>query len=262
VNSKASVLLFAGVVLGLASPLSAEMQVRVVYDNNATMDVGNPSAQNDAIALPQGVLPFSRISRMDFNFGSNVTPQKCEALLREGQFEQLNQLLTVSLKQASPFQQVPGNLDSYLIWQMKAQFWTGQYAGVIETANLLKQRNPAQSGPAGMYIALALIEQNRADDARLVFAAADNAEAGSSPEALFVKARLAMEKREYREALQHLARMVVFYGRDSEWMPAATLYEGLVYKRTGYLETAGNVAKEMNDLYSGGYWSRRAGELK
>jgi hypothetical protein len=45
-------------------------------------------------------------------------------------------------------------------------------------------------------------------------------------------------------------------------MPAATFYEGVSYKRTGYLEAAGNVSKELTEKYPGGYWSRRAEELK
>jgi hypothetical protein len=71
-----------------------------------------------------------------------------------------------------------------------------------------------------------------------------------------------MAKREYREALQDLAKIVVFYDGDREWMPAATFYEGVIYKRTGYLEAAGNVSKEMNELYPNGYWARRLAELK
>lgn len=182
---------------------------------------------------------------------NSLTAAKCEALFKAGKFEQLEKSLSGA-----------GNPDGFLAWQMKVQFWNGQYAEMRKTADILKQRSPAFFGLAGMYSALALIEQNQPDNAALVFAAVNNAEAVSAPMALFVRARLAMAKREYRDALQNMARIVAQYDRDPEWMPAATLYEGLIYKRTGYLDAAGNVAKELIENYPDGYWGRRAGELK
>jgi tetratricopeptide (TPR) repeat protein len=243
-------------------PARADVTARITYDKNSIADVVNPAIRNNAVVLAQGTLPLSRISRMDFEFGTELTAGKCAGFFKEGKFDQLEKLLTAALNQAEPFMRVPGNLDVYLTWQMKVQFWNGRYTEMRKTADLLRQRTPSSFDPAGMYTALALIDQDQADGAGLVFAAVDNAEAVSAPMAFFVRARLAMVKREYREALQLLARIVALHGKDPEWMPAATLYEGLVYKRIGYLEAAGNVAEELTEIYPDGYWGRRAGELK
>lgn len=193
------------------------------------------------------VLPVSAQLESD----NGLTVDQCAALFKAGKFEQLGKALSVA-----------GNPDAYRVWQMKVQFWNGHYAEMHTTATLLKQRSPAFFGLAGMYSALALIEQNQADNAALVFAAVKNADEVSAPMALFVRGRLAMAKREYREAAQDMARVVALYDQDPEWLPAATLYEGLIYKRTGYLDAAGNVAKELIENYPDGYWARRAGKLK
>ena len=260
-----STALLTGLMLVCCLPVpfaQADMKAHITYDRGVSAVVENPSVIDNAVILPRGALPFRRISRVDFDFGDGLTMQKCETLFKEGAFDRLEKPLTAALKQADPFVNLPGNLDVYLTWQMKVQFWNGRYAEMNRTADLLRQRNASPAGLTGMYTALALIEQKRDAEAAQVFAAVDNAEAVSAPMALFVRARLAMAKREYRQALQHLARIVVSYDRDPEWMPAATFYEGLIDKRTGCLEAAGSVAKELIEKYPDGYWSRRAAELK
>ena len=254
-----SVSVFVGVMLFCGLSM-ADMKVHITYDRGAVIDAKNPSVRDDALVLQQGTLSFSRISRMEFEFGDGLTAQKCETLFNEGSFDQLEKSLAVALKPAASFVRLPGNLDVYLTWQMKVQFWTGKYAEMSRTAELLRQRNAQPSGLAGMYAALALIEQGRTGEAAKVFTATGAAEA--NPMALFVRARLAMAKQEYRQALQYLARIVVTYNQDPEWMPAATLYEGLVYKQTSSLEASGNIAKELIEKYPNGYWHGRAAELK
>ncbi|HNX53051.1 MAG TPA: hypothetical protein PKI68_04835 [Pontiellaceae bacterium] len=256
---------FAGLLLACGLPAlfaQADVKALVTYDRNAVVSVVNPAAQADALILAQGTLPFARISRMEFEFGDGLTAQKCESLFKNGAFDPLEKLLADALMPVNSFVRLPGNLDVYLTWQMKVQFWNGHYAEMAQTVDLLKRRNAPSAGLAGIYSALALIEQNRPAEAAQIVSALDNAEAISAPAALFVRARLAMAKKEHREALQMLARIVVLHDKDPEWMPAATLYEGLIYSRTGCPEAAGNIANELIGKYPDGYWSRRAAELK
>ncbi len=252
---------FICLILAAASAVLADVKARITYDGAATDEVVNPSAQDNAVILPQGTLPFSRISRMDFEFDGGLTAQQCETLFSKGAFDQLEQTLTAGLKQIVPFSGLPGNLDVYLTWLMKVQYWNGHYAEMNKTVELLRQRNAPSSGIAGLYAVLSAVEQKQSDEAEKMFAAINSPETVSVPMALFIRARLAIAKREYRTALQSLAGIVVQYSRDPEWMPAATLYEGLVYKRTGYLDAAGNVSKELIENYPDGYWARRRAEL-
>lgn len=257
-----SAAIFTCLMLAGSLPVLADIKARITYDKNSTADIVNPVLRDNAFILPQGALPLSRISRMDFEFGDGLTAQQCETLFNAGAFDQLDKLLTGALKQADSFAGLPGNLDVYLTWQMKVQFWNGRYAEMNRTADFLIQRKAASAGAAGMYAVLAAIEQKPADEAVKMFAAADKAADAQEPMILFVRARLAAAGQEYREALQLLARIVVLHDKDPEWMPAATLYEGLIYKRTGCPEAAGNIAKELTGKYPDGYWNRRAEELK
>ena len=78
----------------------------------------------------------------------------------------------------------------------------------------------------------------------------------------FVRGRIAIAEKKYPEALQHFSNVIVFHSRDPEWMPAATFYEGVVYKKTGYLTAASNIVEELKLAYPDTVWSRRAAELK
>ncbi len=109
---------------------------------------------------------------------------------------------------------------------------------------------------------LALIDQKQPAEAARAFAALKNPEATSPALTEIVRGRLAMTEKKYPEALQHFSNVIVFHSRDPEWMPAATFYEGVVYKRTGYLVAALNIAEELELAYPDTDWSRRAAELK
>ena len=78
----------------------------------------------------------------------------------------------------------------------------------------------------------------------------------------YIKARLAADRQDYTSALQHLANIVAFYNRDPEWLPAATFFEGTIYKNTGYRNSADNIAEELKRNYPEKYWGIRAEQLK
>jgi len=240
----------------------ANITATITYDQGAVLQAVNPVAQENAALLPQGALPFARITRINFDFGPELTLEKCEEMFKAGSFDELSRGLSPILEQTLPFAALPGNLEEFLIFQMKAQFWTGQYSAMEITAEALKRRRSPAADLGALYNVLVLIEQRRSADADAAFKAIGRPDEVSAPMALFIRARLAMEDRNFREALRLLARVVVLYSRDPEWVPAATLYEGLSYKRTGHVASAGNVSRELKERYPGGYWSRRAEELK
>jgi len=109
---------------------------------------------------------------------------------------------------------------------------------------------------------LKLIDQNQIKEASWALKPLQNPEAFAPAMTEYVRGRLALAERKYPEALQHFSNVVVFHNRDPKWMPAATFYEGLVYKKTGYLTAVSNVVEELKLTYPGSEWSRRADELK
>jgi TolA-binding protein len=109
---------------------------------------------------------------------------------------------------------------------------------------------------------LMLIEKDQPAEAARALAAVNSPDAEAPAMTEFVRGRLSLAEKKYPEALQHFSNVIVFHSRDPEWMPAATFYEGAVYKRTGYTEAAANIAEELEMAYPDTVWSRRAAELK
>ena len=120
----------------------------------------------------------------------------------------------------------------------------------------------AQEAVRELDSVLKLIEGNQPAEAARAFAALENPDARSPAMAEFIRGRMALAEKKYPEALQHFSNVVVFHSRDPEWMPAATFYEGVVYKKTGYLAAASNIVEELKLAYPDTVWSRRATELK
>lgn len=109
---------------------------------------------------------------------------------------------------------------------------------------------------------LTLIDEGQTAKAASAFAGLNIPDATSPAMAEFVRGRLALAGKKYPQALQHFSNVIVFHSRDPEWMPAATFYEGVVYKRTGYLTAASNIVEELEMAYPNTVWSARAAELK
>ena len=120
----------------------------------------------------------------------------------------------------------------------------------------------AQDTALELKAVLALIDQNKPAEAARAFVAVKSPDARSPAMAEFVRGRIAIAEKKYPEALQHFSNVIVFHSRDPEWMPAATFYEGVVYKKTGYLTAASNIVEELKLAYPDTVWSRRAAELK
>ncbi len=133
---------------------------------------------------------------------------------------------------------------------------------VIVAVLLLFATGLAQAQSPELAAVLKLIDGNQVAEASRAFAALKNPDALSPAMAEFVRGRLSLAEKKYPAALQHFSNVIVFHSRDLEWMPAATFYEGIVYKRTGYLAAASNIVAELEMAYPGSEWSRRAAELK
>lgn len=109
---------------------------------------------------------------------------------------------------------------------------------------------------------LGLLDQNRTDDAAVLLETVLKTDSAVSPMKEYLQARLAFAREQYTVALQHLAQVENFGGRDSEWLPASVFLEGMVYKKTGQTEAAAFAAQELVLGWPESVWSRRAEELK
>jgi hypothetical protein len=116
--------------------------------------------------------------------------------------------------------------------------------------------------PPVLHQIFGLMEQNRMEEASVLLETVRDSVSGFSPMKEYLSARLAFERGQYTEALQHLAQAENSGGRDSEWLPASVFLEGMIYKKNGQPEAAAYAAEELRLGWPGSVWSRRTEELK
>ncbi len=252
------------VVVLLSAPfLNAEPVAKIMFQNGAIRELSDLTVNAGTIFLPkdQIAVSISTVQRMDFSF-SMLSNEMCEELLGKADFEGLYTTLDSALASLHPFLAISSNLDPFLFLQLKAQFWTEKYDETLRQVEMLHQRRSPFYQKAQMYQVLALIEQKKEAEARKQFEAIVNAGSLSPVMTEMIRGRFAMIDERYSEALQHFSNIIVEYDRDREWVPSATWFEGLVYKKTGYLVSALNISEELILAYPRTIWSQRAVELK
>ncbi len=251
----------------LLAVLSAQAgyQVELTFANGAKRSVTDLVVEADKVILAQENLqvPFDQIQSAVFTFDEPLSFDECEVFLKRCAYKDMITRLDALLNPVRQGFGLNGNLDGYLQYKMRACFWAKQYADASATADILQKKNSTYAPLAGLYQVLVLLEQNKpVDDVSRAFSQISDPEKISAPIAHFIRGRLAMETRSYEEALQHFSNIVVYNSRDPEWAPAAAFYEGVVYRRTGYLESASAIADELKIAYPDADWGRRADELK
>jgi tetratricopeptide (TPR) repeat protein len=255
--------LTAGWILLSAFCAQAAYQVEVRFTNGTFRKVNALTVESGSVVLSSENLtvPLAQVKEAVFAF-DGLTEADCTQLVKIGAYDDLAARLKTALDEVPQAMQLPGNIDGYLLHNLRASFWTGNYAEAQRMIGILQTKASPAAPLAALYGVLIQIERGETDAAVKSFEAVTGSDSALAPAVEFVRARLAMARREYEPALEGLATVLAQYGRDLEWLPAATLYEGIVYKRTGYPELASVVAKELRLAWPGAYWERRAGELK
>jgi tetratricopeptide (TPR) repeat protein len=253
----------SGIFILTAFYAQAAYQVEFTFNNGTVRTVKDPKAQGGQVILtPENTaVPFSQIRSAVFLL-EGITSEDCQNLLECGAYDELAARLNDALASVEQGLEIPGNIDLYIQYKLRACFWIRQLDEAERCIGILRAKNSPLLPLAELYNVLILIERNRADEAAGMFKNRRNPDDGSASMSEYIRGRLAMNKREYEAALQHFANILIRYRHDPEWMPAATFAEGDIYKKTGYLEAAANVAGELMITYPDTYWGRRAAELK
>lgn len=253
------------VCIGCAVMAHAAYQAEITFKNGAKRTVENLVVQSGKVVLAEENLsvPFDQVQQVVFTFENPLTVDTCRGYVQRGDWQGLLSRINDFLAPVRQGLELPGNLDVYVQYQMRAAFRAGQFDVMENAARLLERKNSPYAPPAALYRILVMLERDRpAEEVAAAFAQIENPEEISVPMTEFIRGRLAMNGREYETALQHFSNILVYNSRDPEWVPSATWYEASVYKRTGYLESAANIVEELKIAYPDGYWNARADELK
>lgn len=243
----------------------ADYELTLTFVNGAQRTVDELVVQAGKVILAKENLqvPFAQIKTADFSFEEPLTTGECEVFLRRGAYDEMANRVDAFLEPVKHGLSLSGNLDVYIQYQMRACFWAGKYDEAQELARILQTKKSSYAPLAGLYEVLMMLEQDKpVAEVSAAFEKISNPQEISGAMSEYIRGRLAMEARNYEEALQHFSNVLVYHSRDPEWLPAATFYEARVYKKTGYLESASNVAEELKIAYPDSYWGGRADELK
>jgi hypothetical protein len=210
----------------------------------------------------QASTSVSTIKDLEFRF-AGIDLRLCESMFRSGDRKALESLLDQYVAPVVQYSDLPGNLGDYLVWRLRVQYWNGNTAAVGRSINALRTAaDPAHSDEASLYFVLQLLDKGQLDDAKAVFNSVSDPSGLSVPMSEYIRGRFAVETGDYRQAMQHVSKILAFHNRDAEWMPPATALEARVYKETGQMAKAETVANELMIAYPGSRWSRLGEKIK
>lgn len=253
-----------GCVTAVTLVAQAEYEVTITFANGSQRTVGELVVQNGKVVLAKENLqvPFNQLKELNFTFEEPLTAEECEIFIKRGAYDEMLARVDAFLEPVKNGLSLPGNLDLYIQYKMRASFWLEKYDEAQASAQMLQSKNSSYASLAGLYEVLMLLEQERSvDETKAAFDKISNPQDISGVMTEYICGRLALAAYEYDEALQYFSNVLVYHSRDPEWVPAATFYEGKLYKRTGLLESASNIAEELEVAYPDSYWSGRADEL-
>lgn len=243
---------------------AADYEVTYTFVNGAKRTADNLVVQGGKVILAKDNLqvPFEQIAMADFTFEEPLPVEQCEILLKQASYNELAEQLEAFLSPVKQALNLPGNLDVYIQYNMRACFWTEQYEEALGLARILQAKGSRYAPLASLYeLMIMLEEQQPVEDIRTALGKIENPEEISGAMVEYIRGRLALEDTKYDQALQHFARVLVYYRRDPEWVPAATFQEGTIYRSGGEYDKMSAVRKELKLAYPDRYWGERATEL-
>ena len=244
---------------------NAANQVELIFSDGSTRTTDRFTIQSGQVVYGAESLsrPFSQIKSANFIFENDLSVDEFNVSIRLGTYDELISRIDSLLAPVKEGLTLPGNIDLYVQYRMRACFWAGKYDEARAEAKVLQSKNSTYAPLAEAYQILMQLEEGKSVP-ELAVAYEQNKSLKNIPKAMneYILGCLAMGDKDYEVALQYFANVLVFYSRDPEWFPAATFNEGLIYKKTGYTESASSVADELRIAYADSHWGVRANELK
>ena len=258
-----------GLFAAAALAVSAEYEVKLTFVNGVQRTLSTLTVQGGKVILAGENLqvPFDQIKEAEFTFEAEdgqdlLTAGQCEILLKRAAYKEMVDRIDAFLEPVKQGLGLPGNLDVYIQYKMRACFWTGKYDEALSLVRLLQSKQSSYVPLAGLYEVLVMIEEGQTvGNVRAAFEKIENPENVSAAMTEYIYGRLALEDLKYEQALQHFSKVLVYHRRDLEWVPASTFQEGTIYKWGGEYDAMSEIRKELKLAYPDGYWGERAAEL-
>ena len=250
--------------VGIALAAQAQFAVKITVNTGNSFVVKELNIRGDRLYSDTGQAStsVSSIRQLEFRY-SGINLKMCESMFRSGDRKSLESLLKQYVGPTLQYSYIPGNISDYMEWMLRVQIWNKNYSAAQQSiGSMRKMADGKVVDTANLYFVYLLLEQNKVESARTVFDQVMEPDAISIPMAEYIRGRLAAERGDYRQAMQHVSKVLAFHSRDVEWMPPTTALEARVYKLTGQLKKAETVANELTMAYPGTQWSELGEDIK
>lgn len=190
----------------------------------------------------------------ELNFVVKINSEKISEWMDNREFERIIDALTKTLEPFAEYSDIPSNLTPYNAVLMELYFLTKQYDKSLAISEEIAEddRNPKLQTKARVYRTLALIDSGKVDEAKALLTAYGwdgESSAAAAPEELYIKAKLLALNGEYRQAMNVIAKVIVFHSQDPDWIQPAELLCAEIYTELGMYDSADEVCRQIMVLY-------------
>ncbi|MCF7848385.1 MAG: hypothetical protein K9M45_06000 [Kiritimatiellales bacterium] len=204
---------------------------------------------------------------IEINFDIGLDRENLKKLLGDREYKTIIGILENALTPYTGYDDIPNNLTFYNHTLMTLSFWSGDYEKTLQLCDAIRadDRDPKIQVSRRIFESLSLIETGQTEKAEAMLnrlgwdkELADNAGA----EKLYISARLYRLKKEYKKAIETVAKVVAFYPDETDWLPAAELLCAELYAEMGMYDSAKEVIRHIQILHKNTPESEKATELK
>ena len=194
----------------------------------------------------------STIQELAFNV--KLDTAKLMEMKRKREFKRVIAALDRALTPFAEYSDVPSNLTKYNALLMELHYKTGDYEKSLAISSKIAadDRDPELQEKSRIYQALALIDAGKSQEAEALLSQYgwdQGLNDDSSPEKLYITAKLLALKKEYNKAMELVSKVIAFNSQDPDWMQPAELLCAQVYTDLGMFDSAEEVIREISLLY-------------
>jgi hypothetical protein len=205
----------------------------------------------------------SAIKKLQFQF--DYSPATVDKLNGGADYKEIAALLWKDLRPTFDYFDLPCEGLENLSLMVTALYWAGEYDKITEVdREESRLNNKPLRQTIDLYKLLTIISQRRllvAEDELKKIEKEQPALLKTAPY-VYAQAELQLSEQKALAAQKTIARLIVDYPKDFEWMPPALLLSARTYYALGNLDVASQILEELRLAYPMKHWTALAVELQ
>ncbi len=203
----------------------------------------------------------------ELRFDVKIDAEKLLEMKKNREFDRVIAALEKVLEPYSEYSDVPSNLTKYNALLMELYYRTQKFDESLKVSSKIAKddRDTDLQEKARMYQALALIDAGRSEKAEKLLSEYGwdgDLSGDTSPDKLYITAKLMTLKKEYSKAMELVAKVIAFNSQDPDWMQPSEMLCAEIYTELGMYDSAEEVCRQILMLYRDTPEYDKAGLLK